>query len=113
MKIGIIGGDFGLHVQNPIIKTDGEMNLIAVSTLKRHSLPEEFFKMDKPPNHSLNWKEMINNENLDLLLVSAIPPHHFEMVKYSLHKNINVICEKPFAMDSKESGELMRIQRKT
>ncbi|MFF6014515.1 Gfo/Idh/MocA family oxidoreductase [Lysinibacillus fusiformis] len=105
MKVGIIGGGFGLKVQAPIIKIHPMMKITAVSTMERHQLPEELLNGENPPAHYQNWTDMLEKEELELLFVSSIPIYHFERVKYALQRGINVVCEKPFTRDSKESKE--------
>ncbi|SMQ80653.1 Predicted dehydrogenase [Bacillus sp. OV166] len=111
MRVGIIGGGFGLKVQAPIIKIHPLMKITAVSTMKRHQLPEELLSGENPPAHYQNWMDMLYKEELELLFVSSIPIYHFEMVKYALQRGINVVCEKPFTKDSKESNELLELSK--
>ena len=40
MRVGIIGGGFGLAVQAPIINTHPKMNVSAISTMIRHQVPK-------------------------------------------------------------------------
>ncbi len=42
MRVGIIGGGFGLAVQAPIINTHPKMNVSAISTMIRHQVPKKF-----------------------------------------------------------------------
>lgn len=109
MRVGIIGGGFGFSVQAPIINTHPKMNVTAVSTMKRHLLPKDFSHGANTPVHYTNWTKMLDSEELDLVFVSSLPIYHFEMVKYALRRGINVVCEKPFTMNSKESEELIKI----
>ncbi|MGE8000810.1 hypothetical protein ACQKOF_19475 [Lysinibacillus sp. NPDC093190] len=57
MRVGIIGGGFGLKVQAPIIKIHPMMKITAVSTMKRHQLPEELLSGENPPTHyfKIGW----------------------------------------------------------
>lgn len=111
MKVGIIGGGFGLKVQAPIIKIHPMMKITAVSTMERHQLPEELLNGENSPAHYQNWTDMLEKEEIELLFVSSIPIYHFEMVKYALQRGINVVCEKPFTRDSKESKELLQLSK--
>lgn len=111
MRVGIIGGGFGLRVQAPIINTHPKMNVTAVSTMKRHQLPKDLSNGDSAPAHYTNWTKMLDSEKLDLVFISSLPIQHFEMVKYALNRGINVVCEKPFTMNSRESEELLIISR--
>lgn len=108
MRVGIIGGGFGLTVQAPIINTHPKMNVSAVSTMMRHQLPKDLTNEDNSPAHYTEWTKMLDLEELDLVFVSALPIYHFEMVKHALNRGINVVCEKPFTMNSRESEELLR-----
>lgn len=112
MRVGIIGGGFGLKVQAPIIKMHPMMNLVAVSTMFRHELPAELIGEGYSITHYRNWTDMINNEELDLLFVSSIPIYHFQMVEYALKNGIkNVVCEKPFTLNSNESSQLLCLSK--
>lgn len=111
MRVGIIGGGFGLTVQAPIINTHPKMNVSAVSTMMRHQLPKDLSTGDNSPVHYTDWTKMLDLEELDLVFVSSLPIYHFEMVKYALNKGINVVCEKPFTMNSVESDELLRLSK--
>ncbi|MFE7062028.1 Gfo/Idh/MocA family protein [Sutcliffiella sp. NPDC057660] len=113
MRVGIIGGGFGLKVQAPIINTHPKLKVTAVSTVKRHQLPKDLSNEDNTPVHYTNWAKMLDSEELDLVFVSSLPVHHFEMVKYALNKGLNVVCEKPFTMNSRESEELLTLLKKS
>ncbi|HDR6299815.1 Gfo/Idh/MocA family oxidoreductase (plasmid) [Bacillus sp. RA(2023)] len=111
MRVGVIGGGFGLTVQAPIINTHPKMNVSAVSTMMRHQLPKDLSNEDNPPVHYTDWTKMLDLEELDLVFVSSLPIYHLEMVKHALNRGINVVCEKPFTMNSRESGELLRASK--
>lgn len=112
MRVGIIGGGFGLTVQAPIIEHHSMMEVVAISTMKRHRLPEQLLSGKNPPIHYKNWIRMLENESLDLLFVSSLPVDHYQMVKFAIKKKIHVVCEKPFTMNSEESGELLQLAKK-
>ncbi|MBE9914661.1 Gfo/Idh/MocA family oxidoreductase [Paenibacillus donghaensis] len=112
MRVGIIGGGFGLNVQAPLINTHPKMQVTAVSTMMRHQLPEALLHWDDSPAHYINWTEMLDQENIELVFVSSVPVYHYEMVKYAIKKGIHVVCEKPFTMNCRESEELMQLAQK-
>lgn len=109
LRVAIIGGGFGLRVQAPIIYCHQKMKISSISTMKRHQIPNELMSGEQRPAHYHNWMEMLDQEELDLLFVSSIPIHHFEMVKYAIKKGIHVVCEKPFMINSKESKQLLTL----
>ena len=112
MKIGIIGGGFGLKVQAPIIEAHPNMELAAVCTMQRHEFPSKLLEEKRSLNYYKNWKEMLDQERIDLLFVSTIPIYHFEITKYALEKGMNVVCEKPFTSNARESNELIQLSKR-
>ncbi|MEN0641863.1 Gfo/Idh/MocA family oxidoreductase [Alkalicoccobacillus gibsonii] len=112
MRVGIIGGGFGLNVQAPIINLHPNMELIAISTMNRHYIPKNLLEMKSKPRHYRNWVEMLNDETLELLFVSSLPIYHFEMVKEAIKRGIEVVCEKPFTMNRHESKELLGLSER-
>jgi predicted dehydrogenase len=108
MRVGIIGGGFGLSVQAPIIETYPLMNIVAVSTMHRHELREA---LKSSIVHYTNWKEMIEQAELDLIFISSIPLHHYEIAKYAVEKGIHIVCEKPFTMNSEQALELCKLAK--
>lgn len=113
MRVGIIGGGFGLRVQAPLIRLHPDMEVAAVSTMMRHELPDEWTGCKQAPVHYKDWTEMLDREELELLVVSSLPSDHFRMVKRAIEKGLPVICEKPFAMNSQESGKLLEMAAKS
>jgi predicted dehydrogenase len=109
MRVGIIGGGFGLNVQAPIIKCHPEMELAAVCTMARHQIPKEWINDGIPPIHYKDWRTMIDNEAIDLIFISSVPVYHFQIAEYAIKKGLHVVCEKPFTMNSRESAELLRL----
>ncbi|OPA78611.1 oxidoreductase [Paenibacillus selenitireducens] len=108
MKVAIIGGGFGLRVQAPIIQSYAQMNLVAVSTMHRHQIPDEISN-DVSIRHYTDWIEMLDKESLDLVFVSSLPTFHYEMVKHAIEQGIHVICEKPFTINKLQAKELLHL----
>ncbi|MFS0782828.1 Gfo/Idh/MocA family protein [Bacillus sp. 1P06AnD] len=113
MKTGIVGGGFGLRVQAPIIQLHPHMQLTAISTMYRHSIPEELKGNTFPFKHYLDWQEMLEKEDLDLVFVSSLPEYHHQIVIKALDMGINVVCEKPFAMNAKQALDMLEAANKT
>jgi len=53
-----------------------------------------------------DYKEMIEKESLDFVLVATPTRFHYPMVKYVLEKGLHVFCEKPFSLNASEGEEL-------
>lgn len=108
MRVGIIGGGFGLRVQYPIIQTHPHMDVVSVCTMNRHCLHET---LQQGINHYKDWKKMIDTEQLQILFVSTIALHHYSIVKYAIQKGIHIVCEKPFMMNQDQSLEIINMAK--
>ena len=68
----------------------------AQSTAKEFSIPGAYD----------DFESMIEQENLDLLLITTPPYLHLAMSKAALEKRLHVLCEKPTAMNLVEATEM-------
>jgi predicted dehydrogenase len=57
-------------------------------------------------------KEVAQDSSVDVVHICTPNHLHFEMAKVLLEAGKHVMCEKPLAMDSKESAELVDVARK-
>lgn len=57
----------------------------------------------------IDYKEMVELEELDAVVISLPNSLHFEAVKACLLKGLNVFIEKPFTLDYKQSLELQSL----
>jgi predicted dehydrogenase len=59
-----------------------------------------------------DYKDMIEKESLDFVLVATPTRFHYPMVKQALNKDLHVFCEKPFSLSSQQGEELMELANK-
>lgn len=59
------------------------------------------------PNTYIDYKEMLDRERLDLVVVAAPNGLHYRISRDVLEKGINVLVEKPLALSYKESKSLV------
>ncbi|ANS62472.1 LmbZ [Streptomyces lincolnensis] len=67
--------------------------------------------------HGLNavadWRELVADDGIDVVLV-CVPPHlHAEMTLAALRAGKHVLCEKPLARTADEADEMCRVARAT
>ncbi len=55
-----------------------------------------------------NYKEMIENENLDLVSIATESGSHSEIALFCIDNNVNVIIEKPMAMSIDDANEIIK-----
>lgn len=110
IKGAIIGlGKMGLS-HAAILGANPDVDMVAVcdtSTLVR----EAFNKFSHVKTYS-DFKEMIQKESPDFVLIATPTRFHYPMVKYALEKGLHVFCEKPFSLTTQEGEELVEIAHK-
>jgi len=56
-----------------------------------------------------DYKRVCLDPFIDLIIIVTPPESHYEIAKFALENNKNVLCEKPFVFSVKEAEELERI----
>jgi len=101
LKIGIIGaGMIGdVHIKN--IRKDGRAAVKWIATRTQKTLDEKIKKFDLQ-HGTRDYKEILDDPEVDAVLISAPPFTHYEMLKNSLEAGKHVLMEKPLAPNSEE-----------
>jgi predicted dehydrogenase len=55
-----------------------------------------------------DYRKMINNENLDLVIISTPTDSHSEILNFAIENGIHVFVEKPFAMTIADGQETLK-----
>ncbi len=121
IKAGLIGvGGMGTGHLNNLIRFSKEGEIIKLDAIC-DIRPEKFeqkaqdFNIDLGERDSsyqdykcyVDYEEMIEKENLDLVII-ALPTYlHKEATIRCLEKGINVLCEKPMGLNVKECEEMI------
>jgi len=87
----------------------GNPNVDFVAVCDTSTFVMDAFKRFTAVRTYKDYKEMIEKENLDLVLIATPTRFHYPMVKYALEKGLHVFCEKPFSLISKEGEELLAL----
>lgn len=105
IKAAIIGlGKMGLS-HAAIVSAHPEVEMVAVCDTS--SLVLDVFKKFSAIKTYSDYKEMIEKETLDFVLIATPTRFHFPMVKYALEQGLHVFCEKPFTLTTLEGKELV------
>jgi UDP-N-acetyl-2-amino-2-deoxyglucuronate dehydrogenase len=89
--------------------------LAAVSDLNEDRMEEAkyYYQADLGQGDSIksyeNYKEMLEDEQLDAVVISTFSGLHAEMAKAALQSGKHVVLEKPMALSIEESNELIRL----
>jgi predicted dehydrogenase len=105
MNFAVIGiGKWGKNYLKSL-KEINKASVISVCSKNRmtfENLPEDF----KSVEWFDDYKKAIN-ENIDTVIIATHPDSHFEIAKFALENNKNVICEKP-CMFSEEQYQIIQ-----
>jgi len=110
INTGIIGfGLSGRVFHAPFIHTHQGFNLIKV--VERHK--EDSKKVYPYVEVVRNYKDLLTDKDIDLVVVATENTLHFPMVRESLLAGKNVVVEKPFTPVSSEADELIELSEQT
>jgi len=65
------------------------------------------------PKAYSSWEAVLKDPDIQVVHLTTPNKLHFQMAKDALNAGKHVLCEKPLAMNSKESGELVALAKKT
>lgn len=103
IKVAIVGcGKFGTK-RVRVLETIPYVNIFCAVDSNEASLSQEEF--DK----ALKYKsidEIQNFEEIDLFIISTPNFTHSELIKKLLHKNANILCEKPLCISRNDLNEI-------
>lgn len=107
IKGSIIGlGKMGLS-HAAILSAHPGVEMVAVCDTSTLVL-DAFKKYSKIKTYS-DYKEMLEKESLDFVLIATPTKFHYSMVKLALEKGLHVFCEKPFSLTVTEGEELVKL----
>jgi predicted dehydrogenase len=105
-KIGIVGlGDAGFSMHLPAIRGMGGATVAGIADIDADRL-ERATKAYGGAGYS-GWREMLDHEKLDCVIVATPPGSHAEICIAALEKGANVVCEKPFTDSVAEADRII------
>lgn len=109
IRVAIIGTGFGAKVHAPIMQSHSGFEVVAISSVHRGNVDQ--IKQETGIAHVYeDWKQMLDNESIDLLSVASAPYLHHEMVLEGLKRNLHIYCEKPMAFDAEQSKDMLELK---
>lgn len=107
IKGAIIGlGKMGLS-HAAILGAHPDVDMVAVCDTS--SLVLDAFKKYSGIKTYNDYREMIERESVDFVLIASPTRFHYPMAKFALDNGLHVFCEKPFSLTTSEGEELVRL----
>ncbi len=107
--IGLIGTGFIGAVHLAALRSLG-LEVLAVAGSDPHRAADKANSLGVPRSYG-SAEELIADPDINVVHVASPNHLHFPQAKAALEAGKHVVCEKPLAMDSRESGELVRLAK--
>lgn len=115
LRLGVIGcgAMVRTHVKELVAREEVEFVALAdvnpamAESFRQETLPEE--AKDIPLFH--DYREMIDQVELDGVIISTPHRFHYEQLKHSLQKGLHILVEKPMVCDVAQARELIELER--
>ncbi|MCA9385347.1 Gfo/Idh/MocA family oxidoreductase [Candidatus Dojkabacteria bacterium] len=105
IKVAVIGTGFGQDVISVFQKLKGaEVVAIAARDEEKTKAVAEKFSV---PRYYTDWKNMLDEVDIDLISIQSPNFLHKEMFEYALAKNIHILLDKPAGTTVKEIDEMI------
>lgn len=108
MNIGILGAGGIAKVMARTINEMKDATLYAVGSRnyeKAQAFAEEFGVITAYGS----YEELVSDDNIDLIYVATPHSHHFEHMRLCIEHGKNVLCEKAFTFNSKQTEEIIAL----
>lgn len=111
-RIGLIGtGWWATYAHLPALVKRTDVELVALANRGEDKLrtAAEAFRVT---NTYTDYREMLDREELDGVVVAASHAVHFEATKAALDRNCHVLVEKPLALCANEARQLVELAQR-
>jgi predicted dehydrogenase len=87
-----------------------DAELVAVASRDKKSA--EQFAEEFPCKYSFgSYEELVKNEEVDVIYIATPHSHHYEHTLLCLQHNKAILCEKAFAINSRQANEMIAMAR--
>jgi predicted dehydrogenase len=110
-KVGVIGTGWVASTRHiPSFLRDPRIEILGATSKEMESVKRAAKKFDIP--NSFETSEELLKQNLDIVVICTPPFTHHELVIKAAEAGCHILVEKPFAMNSKESEEMIAVARR-
>jgi len=107
VRVGIIGAGNNVRtVQIPNFRRISDCEIIAVANRSLESSQRVADEFDIPRAYG-NWKELLDDEDVDAVLIGTWPYMHHPLTLASLDKGKHVLCQARMANNAQEAREML------
>ena len=92
------------------VRISGAGEIVAVSSRTRQKAEEKAAQWDIPKAYG-SHKELLEDENIDIVYISAVNAQHYPLAKLALQMGKHVVCEKPCTTTAVHTRELFALAK--
>jgi predicted dehydrogenase len=111
-RTGLVGGGFVGRIHAEALRRLGFVEVVALAEANQ-KLAEEIAAELSIPRAYGDYRDLIHDKDIDTVHILTPNTLHYPIAKMCIEKGKHVLCEKPLAMDSKESADLVRMAEKS
>ncbi len=104
LRVGIVGSGFGATVHLPSFRAHERFEVVAIASPRRAA---EIAKQRNVAHAFDSCAAMLDGVEVDVVSVSSPPFQHHDDVLAALEGGKHVLCEKPFALNVKQSEAML------
>jgi predicted dehydrogenase len=106
IRVGIIGVGWGSLVQAPAFRMVPPFDVVALCSRQRDRVTAAAERLEVADT-STDWKTFVQRDDLDLISVCTPVDLHHEQVMAAIAAGKDVLVEKPLALDSTQTAEML------
>ena len=108
IRVGTIGASFAKAAYLPALSTIEDVELVAIASARMSSAQSAADQFNIPNVYD-DWERMLSEHEFDLVCIATPVKYHAPMVLAALKAGAHVLCEKPMAMNSDESKQMLEL----
>ncbi len=107
LRVVVAGTSFAGAVQIPVFQSHARTQVVALSS-GHHDRAIAVAQEHGIAAAYTDFEEMLDIERPDLVSITTPPDLHHPMVLSAAQRGIHILCEKPFALDGIQAGEMLK-----
>lgn len=108
-NIGVIGAGWIARAHMGFLSDTGRARISWIAARNPENL-EKVRSQYQVPNKTHNYRDILKDPSVDLVIIATPPDTHREMFIESLKAGKHVLLEKPMALNTEEMEEMMRVK---
>lgn len=111
LRAAVIGLGWAGQQHVAAYAADPTVDLVALSAMEEHLL-EQFGEEHQVPGRYQDWKQMLAEEELDVVSIATPTFLHAPMAIHALEAGVNVLTEKPMAENGEAAARMVEAARR-